>query len=105
MLAAGLPRHATCLWNVVPWWNSTREVSAAELQEGASCVAELTQLLPKLRVVVLVGMRAARVENELRRRGLALISSWHPSPINRAAAPAKWNSIAAEWAKVKAHLQ
>lgn len=104
MLAAGLPRQSTCLWNVVPWWNGKREVSSAELRDGAARVAELAELLTELRVVVLVGLRAAKAEAELRRRGLAVISSFHPSPINRAAAKAKWSAIPAEWAKAKEYL-
>ncbi|WP_372624681.1 uracil-DNA glycosylase [Falsiroseomonas sp.] len=105
MLAAGVPREATCIWNVVPWWNGTRQVSLPELQEGAARAIELTDLLAELRVVVLVGLRAGRVERELRQRGLAVLSSYHPSPINRAAAPAKWNAIPAEWANAKQYLR
>ncbi len=105
MLAAGLPRHATCLWNAVPWWNGKREVSSTELQEGAGSALGLAQLLPELRVAVLVGLRAGRVARELRQRGLVVLSSYHPSPINRAASPAKWNAIPAEWARVKQYLR
>ncbi|WP_206030190.1 uracil-DNA glycosylase [Roseomonas sp. AR75] len=105
MRAADLPREATCLWNAVPWWNGTREVSAAELQEGADSALELMQLLPHLRVAILVGLRAGKIARELRQRGLAVLVSYHPSPINRAAAPAKWNAIPADWARAKAHLR
>jgi hypothetical protein len=102
MLAAGIPREATCLWNLIPWWNGTRQVTAAELQRGTRCVSELVDLLPSLRVVVLVGLSAARAAHDLRRCGLAVVSSYHPSPINRAAAPAKWNGIPTAWAEVRA---
>src|SRR5688572_10257099 len=31
---AGIARKLTVAWNVVPWWNGTRTVTAAELRRG-----------------------------------------------------------------------
>ena len=60
MRMAGIPRKMTVTWNIIPWWNGTRKVTASEVREGAECVKELIGLLPKLRAVVMVGVKAAR---------------------------------------------
>ena len=54
MRDAGIPRDFTILWNVVPWWNRSRNISRDELREGVDCVTELIDLLPYLRAVVFV---------------------------------------------------
>jgi uracil-DNA glycosylase len=94
----------TCLWNVVPGWNGTRKVSAEELRVGVGCLEGLFQLLPRLAVVVLVGTKAQRAQPLLVGRGIPTLTSYHPSPINRAAAPEKWHSIPREWARVQEYL-
>ena len=100
MQQAGIPRKMTVTWNVVPWWNGTRKVTAQELSEGAKCVEELIGLLPALRVVVLVGAKAARARPFLETTRLASLTSAHPSPIVRARFRSRWDAIPAEWAKV-----
>ena len=83
-----------------PWWNGTRKVTAQELREGAECVKDLIGLLPALRVVVLVGSKAARARPFLEAMGSALLTSAHPSPIVSASFRNRWDTIPAEWAKV-----
>jgi len=83
MQQAGIPRKLTVTWNVIPWWNSKVKITEQELSSGAACVTELTAtaLLPKLRVVVLVGNQAAtRARPYLEAAGIALLTSAHPSP-------------------------
>ena len=104
MREAGIPRYLTCIWNLVPWWNGSRKVTASELVAGTECVEELTDLLPALRLIVLVGGKAAKVGPDLQRRGFRTLTSWHPSPINRAAAREKWLSIPVEWSKAHSFL-
>jgi hypothetical protein len=104
MRKAGVPRAAAVLWNVVPWWNGTREVSTQELREGVSCVRDLIERLPNLRAVVLVGGAAARARPLLASNGLALLRSDHPSPLVRARWPERWRAIPAEWSKVSQFL-
>ena len=99
MREAGIPRKQTVTWNVVPWWNGTRKVTAAELREGAEETRRLTGLLPKLRVVVFVGEKASRARPHLEDTGLAFFSSAHPSPIVRATQPDKWREIPSVWAE------
>ena len=97
MQQAGIPRELSCIWNIVPGWNGTRRINGPELGAGVACVETLLKLLPELRVIVLVGKKAHRAEPLLQDRGIAILKSWHPSPINRAAAPEKWRSIPEQW--------
>jgi hypothetical protein len=99
MRRAGIPRELTITWNVVPWWDSTRKVTGQELIEGIACVQELIALLPKLRVVVLVGGQAAKARVYREGTGLAVFTSAHPSPLVKARFPDKCNAIPVEWAK------
>jgi hypothetical protein len=104
MQIAGIPRELTILWNVIPWWNGTRKVTAEELRQGIGCVTELISMLPKLSVVVLVGQKAGRARRYLESTGLHLTTSAHPSPIVRAALPKRWNAIPSEWAKARGFI-
>ena len=105
MKMAAIPRKLTITWNVVPWWNGTREVTGSELREGVGCLKELAGLLPGLRAVVLVGANAARARPYLETGGAALFSSDHPSPLVRARWPDRWSAIPSEWAKVGLYLR
>lgn len=100
MRQAQIPRDLTAIWNVVPWWNGTRNVTGAELRDGSRCVRELTALLPALKVVVMVGRKAGRAEPYLTGTGLTLLTSAHPSPVVRAAYRDRWDAIRSEWARV-----
>lgn len=100
MEKAGIPRRKTVIWNVVPWWNGTRRITAAELRDGVAAADTLFKLLPDLRGIMLVGRKAARVSSLLEHRGVHLFESAHPSPIVRATRPNTWNSIPNQWGKV-----
>jgi hypothetical protein len=100
MQRAAIPRKLTVIWNVVPWWNGTRKVTAQELRAGVLCVKELVTLLSQLRVVVFVGDKAARARPLIDDVRLQLLASCHPSPLVRASFPDRWERIPAEWAKV-----
>ena len=104
MKEAGIPRGQTLIWNVIPWWNGTVKVTREELDNGVACVKDLIALLPNLRVVVMVGRKAGRVEPSLKKTGLALITSDHPSPKVRAIYPERWKAIPSEWAKVRSFI-
>jgi len=101
MREAGLPRRLTAIWNVVPWWNGTRKVTAAELRDGVGAVRQLVTLLPNLRVVVLVGNKAARATSMLEEKNLRVVLSAHPSPVVRASRPSLWMAIPHQWASIK----
>jgi hypothetical protein len=100
MLQAGIARKLTVIWNLIPWWNGVRKVTARELHQGAECVGELLKLLPALSVVVMVGRSAGRARPYFATAALTLIDSYHPSPIVKATSREKWNMIPLQWAQV-----
>jgi len=104
MEQAGIPRKCTVIWNVVPWWNGTRKVTASELSQGVAHIEALVKLLPELSAVVMVGGKAARAQHPLESTGLTVIGSCHPSPIVRATSRAKWEAIPGQWAQAMAAL-
>ena len=73
MQEANIPRKLTVLWNVIPWWNSTRQITLQELRQGAACVTQLADLLPHMRAVVFVGAKAAKARPYLEGRPLKLL--------------------------------
>ena len=95
MIDAGLPRAATVIWNVIPWWNGTIRVTAMERAAGLLELRGLIALLPRLRTAVLVGRTAARARPVL--DGLHLLESAHPSPQVRAGNRALWDAIPGVW--------
>ena len=102
---ADLPRRLTLTWNVVPWWNGTRRITAEELRSGVAALHELLEMLPDLRAVVLVGRKAARSARFMETKDLHVIESAHPSPIVRATRPGAWSEIPGQWSKVRAFLK
>ncbi len=104
MAEAGIPRERTALWNLVPWWNGTCAIRAAERTDGVQALAALLPLLPSLRAVVLVGRTAGTARAVLERTGLRLFASAHPSPQVRAGWPERWRAIPLEWRQVRSVL-
>jgi hypothetical protein len=104
MQQASIPRKITCTWNVVPAWNGTSKVTGDELRSGVACLNELFELMPNLKVVMLVGRKAERAMDLLKERGLAILASCHPSPKNYALAREKWLGIPSEWAQVHRYI-
>ena len=105
MRLASIDRRLTVLWNVVPWWNGTRKVTAHELREGAELSKELATMLPKLRAIMLVGRTAGRARRHFEAMDIPLFTSSHPSPLVRASWPDRWNSIPLEWGKLALTLR
>ena len=58
MTKAGIERSATIIWNLVPGWNKTRKVTAAERADGLRSLLDLLILLRKIEAIVLVGNNA-----------------------------------------------
>lgn len=96
---AGLPRRETVLWNVVPGWNGTVQVTGAELREGLEHLARLLPLLPRLDTAILAGRHAGRAAPLL--GGLRVVATAHPSPNVRAAFPDRWAAIPRAWAEAR----
>ena len=98
MQEAGIPRGDAVLWNAVPGWNGTRRITGAEIRAGMASLKELINLLHRLRVVVLVGKNAGRVQSFVP-SSYAVLTSAHPSPLVRARWPEKWRGIGRQWSK------
>jgi uracil-DNA glycosylase len=84
LAAAAIPRNATLLWNVVPWYvggdSSIRPVTKSDIGTALPLITELIVLLPHLKAVVLVGRKAQKVKFQLARMTNArLFESYHPS--------------------------
>lgn len=104
MHQAGLPRDRTVLWNVVPWWNGTRKITAGELLNGVAEVGRLVELLPELRAIMLVGRKAERARPLLAMRPIPIFVSLHPSPLVKARWPERWAGIPECWRAVRPYL-
>lgn len=104
MRQAGIDRRETAIWNVVPRWNGTTRLTAAERGEGLDRLAELLPLMPRLNGVVLVGRQAERARGLFEQRGLRCWISAHPSGQVRAAYPERWQGIGTAWAAAAASL-
>ena len=63
-IEAGIDRKKTIIWNAVPWYigdgKKIRAATSKDLVDGLEPLARLLVLLPKLRVVVLVGRKAQK---------------------------------------------
>ena len=105
MRQAGIDRKDTILWNVIPGWNKTIRIAKGELEQGRLALNALFTLLPRLRIVVLVGRKAAQVQANIEQRGLKVFVSHHPSPKVRAIYRDKWESIPGVWAVARQALE
>ena len=100
MKTAKLPRNRTIIWNVIPGWNDTRRITAAQHKAGFdSLVDDLIPLLPKLRTIVLIGRKAEQARQYLNETRFQIFTSAHPSPIVKASRPGIWHAIPSIWAK------
>jgi len=104
MRTAGLARTETISWNVIPGWNGTVKVTAAELREGAALIDEVVRMLPRLEAIVFVGRKAERARRYLDRLPVKFFSSAHPSPKVRSIMRAKWDAIPEQWSAVREFL-
>lgn len=99
MKEAGLARERTVIWNVVPGWNGTLQVTTTELLAGLEAFGSLLPLLSRLRTVVLVGQKAQRAAPLVKPLGVKVLASAHPSPQVRASRIEAWRRIPLIWAE------
>jgi uracil-DNA glycosylase len=83
---AGLSRKRTVTWNIVPWYIGTetkiRAATKRDIEAGEKHLNRLLNLLPKLRAVVLVGLKAQEADYLFRLRpSLKVFHSPHFSPL------------------------
>ena len=81
---AAIPRKATLLWNIIPWYigldSSIRAVTSVDLAAARPFFAELIALLPNLKAIVLIGRRAQGIAPEIRQlTNVRLFETHHPS--------------------------
>ena len=85
---AGLPRKETISWNIVPWYIGSgtriRGATRKDVQEGLPYLDRLIELLPDLRVIVLVGKKAQVIRSYTGGNWLRyhILDCPHPSPRN-----------------------
>lgn len=82
-----IPRSETILWNIVPWYigrgEKIRPANNNDIEEGYKCLEELIVLIKRIKLIVLVGLKAQRIEKLLinNYRKLKIIKCYHPSPL------------------------
>ena len=83
---AGIPRSATILWNIVPWYvgtedrSSIRPAERQDIADGLPYLYQLLDLLPRLHTIVLLGRKAQQVSKQLTARGgLRILETFHTS--------------------------
>jgi uracil-DNA glycosylase len=108
---AGINRKNIVTWNAVPWYIGTgkkiRPANSADIANGSESIAELLALLPRLKAIVLVGLKAQRVEQRIRsiEPHLQLFHSPHPSPMFVNRKPENRGLLLQYWLKVQAYLE
>jgi uracil-DNA glycosylase len=84
---ARIPRRRTVTWNIVPWYigagGRIRSANSDDIDEGWPYLLLLLDLLPRLKLVALVGGKAQRVSSRLRSAwpDLRIMECPHPSPM------------------------
>jgi uracil-DNA glycosylase len=84
---AKLDRRWTVSWNIVPWYignnRKIRPASPADIAAGMPYLRVLLSLLPKLRVVVLMGRKAQRARSVVQEMtpSSTILDMLHPSPL------------------------
>lgn len=95
---AAIPRSTTLLWNAVPWYiGSGKRIRAAnshDLRSAQPWVRELIELLPRLKVIVLAGRKAQRLDPFLREiTSCAVLHSFHPSNLSLNREPSRRGQV------------
>ncbi len=86
-IQAKIPRKRTIAYNIVPWYigsdNKIRSANSDDIEQGWPYLVQLLTMLPKLKIIVLIGKKAQRVASRLRvvRPDLRIMDCPHPSPL------------------------
>jgi uracil-DNA glycosylase len=102
---ASIARADTLLWNIVPWYVGTsgkiRPVRGADIEKAIPCLERLLNLLPRLELIVLVGLKAqAALPKIMELTSLPIIPTYHPSPRVFNRWPQKKESVRAALRKI-----
>lgn len=78
MAEAGIPRHETVIWNTGPGWDRDIANSARTARRDAHLLDGVLDLLPRLKVVVLVGgIARSKARPYVEKRGLLVYETVH----------------------------
>jgi uracil-DNA glycosylase len=83
MQQAGIDRKETCLWNVIPAWDEKRiKFNGGDTKNGITQLGNVIRMLPKLRVIMLVGRTAQKARRyiEAEFEDIIVCESPHPAP-------------------------
>ncbi len=106
-LAAGIQRERTISWNIVPWYIGSairiRPATSNDIQDGLPYVYRLIALLPKLRIVALMGRNAQSISDLLLERypALRIFKLPHPSPLSVNHAPGNRERLISQLIQVR----
>ncbi len=98
-IEAGLARQRTVIWNAVPWYLGTgsriRAAGGADLASAEVPLRRLLAMLPKLRVIVLLGRKAQRFAGVVQSitPGIEVLHCPHPSPLSLNGRPARRSEV------------
>jgi uracil-DNA glycosylase len=107
---AGLPRELTISWNVVPWYIGTgskiRPATQVDIYSGKEYLFLLLSLLPQLKIIVLSGRKAQKVEPFIKEccSSITLLKMPHPSPMFINRSPDNKFQIMESLQYIKAHF-
>ena len=84
LLEAGIARADTLIWNIVPWYvgdgTRIRAVNGDDIIQAFAHFKDLLELLPELKVIVLVGKKAQSAKHQIERlTSVPIVETWHPS--------------------------
>ena len=97
LIEAGINRKKIVIWNTISAWNGTTKITAKESQHSVEEFQELLTILKKIRCVVLVGLKAQKIEEKVDLGKYQVVRSYHPSPKVKASNPDLWSSIPNTW--------
>jgi uracil-DNA glycosylase len=108
---AGIPRGRTVIWNIVPWYigsgSKIRPANTGDIASGSTSLARFLDLLPRLKVIILVGLNAQRAEKSIVSLlpQIHVLKSYHPSPLFVNNAPGNRDLILKVFREAAAILQ
>ena len=97
---ANINRKKIVIWNTIPSWNGTRDISIEERKQASLQLSSLLKILKNLEYIFLVGKEAQKMSKLLDPSKYKIINSPHPSPINRASRRKEWENIPKIWKQV-----
>lgn len=113
--AADIDRRRTVTWNIVPWYigqkgkireEKIRAANRDDIELSKPYLQRLLGLLPRVRVVGLVGRKAGQARSTIAdwRPALVIVDLPHPSPVNLGTRPWQRDKILQELTRVRAVL-